>query len=151
MSTVPVDKQGTVGRWRAAVGTLTGCIVLTHYVCCGSNSVQLHALLQNLTDSNPAIHQFLSRSLCQALLWMVSVFPLSSPPSFSQETTVSISHTRLLLIHGPTLDFVLASPVFSVCTSSSQGHLTDGFCKDPQRLHVLLGDPLPVTLQFVKT
>lgn len=77
---------------------------------------------------------------------MVSVFPLSSPPSFSQETTVS-----LLLIHGPTLDFVLASPVFSVCTSSSQGHLTDAFCEDPQRLHVLLGDPLPVTLQFVKT
>lgn len=129
VSTAPVEKQGTVGRWRAGAGTLTGCIMLTHYICCGSNSVQLHTLtlLQNLTDTNPAIRQFLSLSLCQALLWMVGVFPLSHwahlHPSLRKPLWVyhfvEAPHTRLLLVHGPALAFVLASPVFSVCTSSS--------------------------------
>lgn len=146
-------KQGTVGRWRAGAGTLTGCIMLTRYICCGSNSVQLHALtlLQNLTDTNPAIQQFLSLSLCQRLSTELTSILLSG--NHCEDITL-----LKLLTH---VCFLSMAPPWSLCWHHQYFQcvhplLTDVFCKDPQRLHdcatdVLLGDPLPVTLQFVKT
>lgn len=87
------------------VGTPTGCIMLTH------NSVQLHALtlLQDLTDSNPAIQQFLcwkERSLCMhyrglniitqqisAVFVLFSLWASPSSSSASGKLTIS-SHSR---------------------------------------------------------